>query len=178
MNENLSKQLDAYLSFFPIEEPAMQGLATELQSKKDLFSRKTVPGHITASGIVVTKNRLLMIRHPGLGKWLQPGGHVENGETPLQAAIREVEEETGMPSRLHPWHHLRQFPVDIDIHEIPANDKKSEPRHLHYDFRYLLRGALLPAQGEHPAAWKEITSIEEKGLANLVRKIGGLKISE
>ena len=30
------------------------------------------------------------------GKWLGVGGHVEEGETPFQAVVREVKEETGL----------------------------------------------------------------------------------
>lgn len=42
--------------------------------------------------------RLLFIRHrkpPLAGRWLPPGGHVDPGETPEEAARREVLEETG-----------------------------------------------------------------------------------
>ena len=45
---------------------------------------------------VVQDGKILLIRkHRGLGKGMLngPGGRVEDGETPLEAAIREVEEE-------------------------------------------------------------------------------------
>ena len=50
--------------------------------------------------------RLLLVRRgtePGRGLWSVPGGRVEAGETPRQAVVREVEEETGLritPGRL------------------------------------------------------------------------------
>jgi 8-oxo-dGTP pyrophosphatase MutT (NUDIX family) len=178
MTEYLLKQLTAYLSFFPAERRKIHPLIAEIEIRTDILNRKTSPGHITASGIVVSKNRLLMIRHPGLGKWLQPGGHVENSETPLQAAIREVEEETGMPTTSHAWHRRQQFPVDIDIHRIAANERKSEPAHIHYDFRYMLEGSAPLTSGEHPAQWKEIAGVEEDGLVNVIKKINDLKIDE
>jgi 8-oxo-dGTP pyrophosphatase MutT (NUDIX family) len=40
--------------------------------------------------------RFLLIKHRKLGKWLAPGGHIEPNESPDDAAIREVREETGL----------------------------------------------------------------------------------
>lgn len=41
-------------------------------------------------------DELLLIHHRRLGKWLPPGGELETGETPLEAAARELKEETGL----------------------------------------------------------------------------------
>jgi mutator protein MutT len=49
--------------------------------------------------VTVSHDRLLMVRRgrsPGAGKWSIPGGRVEPGETPEQAAVRELMEETGV----------------------------------------------------------------------------------
>lgn len=42
------------------------------------------------------QNRLLMVRHKARSTWEFPGGHVESGETVLEAACREMYEETGV----------------------------------------------------------------------------------
>lgn len=42
------------------------------------------------------KGEVLLQRRGDFGKWGFPGGAVELGETPEQAAIREVKEETGL----------------------------------------------------------------------------------
>src|SRR5258705_5480838 len=44
--------------------------------------------------------RVLLIRHARLGKWLPVGGEIEAGETPLEAARRELREGTGLESPL------------------------------------------------------------------------------
>ena len=47
--------------------------------------------------------RLGLIKHPRLGRMMIPGGHVEPEESPAEAALREVTEETGLAVRLvHP----------------------------------------------------------------------------
>jgi 8-oxo-dGTP pyrophosphatase MutT (NUDIX family) len=49
----------------------------------------------TASVLVLRPDRrILLLFHEKLRVWLGPGGHIEPGETPDEAAVREVEEET------------------------------------------------------------------------------------
>lgn len=45
---------------------------------------------------VVCRGSVLLHRHRKLGMWLPPGGHIEPGELPDEAAVREVLEETGV----------------------------------------------------------------------------------
>jgi 8-oxo-dGTP pyrophosphatase MutT (NUDIX family) len=100
------------------------------------YSRENLEGHITASGLVIKNNKVLLILHPYIKKWFQPGGHIDEGELPIEAAIREVYEETGlvcMSAIENP------DPIDVDLHEIPAKSSKNESAHLHIDLLYQLR---------------------------------------
>ena len=44
------------------------------------------------------KNRMLMVcqHHEDRDIWMVPGGGIEEGESSLEAAVREVDEETGL----------------------------------------------------------------------------------
>lgn len=112
----------------------MQALLAEnpLSWRRDSFA----PGHFTASAFLTSPalDSLLLIFHPKLHLWLQPGGHVEAGDDSiLAAARREAREETGLTQfSLHP---ACPDIFDVDIHTIPA--RKDEPSHLHLDVRFL-----------------------------------------
>ena len=111
------------------EERAVARLSALLAGAPDPFARTTLPAHVTASAVVRGPDgRLLLHRHRRLARWLQPGGHVESGEAPAAAAVRETAEETGLvPS------HPRHGPVLLHVDEHPGPD-----RHVHLDLRYLL----------------------------------------
>ena len=47
-------------------------------------------------------DRVLVIKHRRLGTWLPIGGELEPGETPLEAAVRELREETGLAGAFRP----------------------------------------------------------------------------
>jgi 8-oxo-dGTP diphosphatase len=54
----------------------------------------------TAYAIAFDGDRFLMVRHPRRGGWEMPGGHVEPGESPEEAASREFIEESGYSIRI------------------------------------------------------------------------------
>lgn len=56
---------------------------------------------MTAAGLVVHQQQVLLVKHAKLGIWLAPGGHIDEHELPHIAALREVKEETGLSAYIH-----------------------------------------------------------------------------
>ncbi|MBR9680838.1 MAG: NUDIX domain-containing protein [Candidatus Altiarchaeota archaeon] len=53
--------------------------------------------HFAVTVYMFNKDKeILLIKHPKLGVWLPPGGHLEKNELPTEGASREVLEEIGM----------------------------------------------------------------------------------
>lgn len=100
---------------------------------------------VCASSIVMKDRRILLLWHEKLGIWLYPGGHVEQNETPEQAAIREALEETGMkirvlnPDRRKPMESKEASelsrPFKILLEDVPYKTG----HHIHFDMVYLCR---------------------------------------
>jgi len=103
----------------------------------DPFDRRIGEGHLTGSALVVSSagDRVLLLHHRKLDRWLQPGGHADPGEASGETvALREAREETGIARlALHP---TAPRPLDVDVHAIPA--RGDEPAHEHLDLRYLV----------------------------------------
>jgi 8-oxo-dGTP pyrophosphatase MutT (NUDIX family) len=119
--------------------------------------------------VVTGPEGVLLLLHKKLGIWVQPGGHIDAGESPWEAARREAEEETGL--RFAPW------PGDpplahLDVHPGGAG-------HVHLDLRYRLVPAgdrtPRPPSGEsqevHWFDWPAALNVSDPGLRGLLRSI-------
>lgn len=126
----------------PREERSLRRILAFLAWLPQPFDEGADPTHVTVSGIVLAGRRVLLHRHRRLGIWLQPGGHLEPGEEPSAAVLREVQEESGLIAG-HPA--TGALLVHVDVHEGGRG-------HLHLDLRYLLQGRddvpLEPAKDE------------------------------
>lgn len=132
----------------------------------DPFDQELDSVHVTGSGIVVGDRGVLLLKHKRLGIWLQPGGHIDPGETPWEAARREAEEETGLPAQLGGPFDEAGVPalVHVDVHDGGRG-------HTHLDLRYLIDvGAADPSPPEGESqeiawfAWPVALAIADPGL--------------
>ena len=142
---------------------AFDALAAPLDQESD-------PIHVTGSGIVVGARGVILLEHKRLGIWLQPGGHIDPGETPWDAALRESREETGLAVSF-------VGPVDdagvpelihVDVHEGGRG-------HTHLDLRYLIDGGDAdpdPPEGESQQidwfGWESAIDRADPGLRGIL----------
>lgn len=75
---------------------------------------------MTAAGCLIYKGTVLLIKHKKLGLWLNPGGHIDPGELPHEAAEREFYEETGVFVEAI-WTHIDTLP-GLSAKQCQAND--------------------------------------------------------
>lgn len=100
---------------------------------------------MTATVYILHQEKVLLIFHKKLQKWLPPGGHLLPNELPPEGAVREVEEETGLKVQLisqenvwiEPRFNGKSFerPYMCLLEHIP--EYKGQPAHEHVDFIYI-----------------------------------------
>jgi len=99
----------------------MQPMVTSKHDAQESQNDVTFPVTcLTAAGCLIHEGKVLLVKHKKLGLWLNPGGHIDPGELPHEAAEREFYEETGVFVEAI-WTHVDSLPA------LPnsAKDKKS-----------------------------------------------------
>jgi 8-oxo-dGTP diphosphatase len=76
----------------------------------------------------------LVIKHRRLATWLPIGGELEPGETPLEAAVRELREETGLAGSFQP---LRDAPAGVPPGLIGYEEHTAGSKGLHMNFVFV-----------------------------------------
>ena len=161
----LPAELDRYRTRWPSEAATVDLFLALLAEGFAAFRRERLAGHFTASAWVVAADgaRTLLTHHRKLGLWLQPGGHAD-GDTELpRAALKEAEEETGLPGL-----RIESGIFDLDRHWIPEH--KGVPAHWHYDVRYVVHAgadeAFVVSEESHALAWREIAELAQEETAD------------
>jgi 8-oxo-dGTP diphosphatase len=132
--------------------------ATDNDSVTEADGRTRIP----CVGAVIRDHtgRLLMIQRghdPGKGLWSIPGGRIEPGETPEQAVVREVREETGLDVSCGPLLGTAELP-GLDGAIVDIRDYRA----------FLTQGSAEAAAGDDAAdvRWvsdAQATAMDERG---------------
>lgn len=165
---------DAVCARDPVDERERMSQRTFLEHfdrLADPCSEHADPVHVTGSAIIVGERGVVLHLHKRMNLWLQPGGHIEPGETPWDAAVREAEEETGLAVELvadplgNGVDPTTPTLAHVDVHPGPRG-------HTHLDMRYILVAAAddpAPPPGESQDVrwfgWDEAIAVADPGLA-------------
>jgi 8-oxo-dGTP pyrophosphatase MutT (NUDIX family) len=163
---DLRRLVDAHIPADLREAEAKERFLAELDRLERPLDETAGPVHVTASAVVAGRRGTLLHRHRKLGRWMQPGGHLDPGESPPDAALREAQEETGL-ALVHPPGGPAF--IHLDVHQAAVG-------HTHLDLRYVVIGSdedPRPPPGESPEArwygWGEAAAIADESLVGALR---------
>jgi 8-oxo-dGTP pyrophosphatase MutT (NUDIX family) len=179
----LDQDLERYGQFWADDRPeALMRYRQFVGSSSDCCHRSHVEGHCTGSALIVSPDleQTLLLYHPFLKRWLQPGGHADGDPDLLQVALREASEETGLATeqfKLFKLYGQSRVPLDLDIHPIP--ERGTEKAHYHYDLRFLLiadpQATLTPESEEMLLEWVPLGRVsqrtDEESVLRMIRKV-------
>jgi 8-oxo-dGTP pyrophosphatase MutT (NUDIX family) len=141
-----------------------------VEAHPDALHRHCRAGHLTGSAVVVDddRQRVVLLHHRKLDRWLQPGGHADGDGDLAGVARREAAEETGLAD-------LRVVApaIDLDVHPIPA--RGPEHPHHHYDLRFVvLAGPGAQPRVNHESIdvrWVRIADLDDYGVSGELRHL-------
>lgn len=158
----LLRMLERYAELHPSERDVVEQVAELVAEHANCFERTCRPGHITGAAWVVSsdRQRVALVHHRKLGRWLQPGGHADGDGDVTTVAWREATEELGLVALQLIDTGGTLVPLDIDVHDIPARydheGQLIEDAHQHHDIRFLFVASderLMVSHESHAVAW-------------------------
>jgi 8-oxo-dGTP pyrophosphatase MutT (NUDIX family) len=138
--------------------------------------------HFCSSVIILSTSvpaKALLIHHKKFNAWMEPGGHMRPDENPVEAAIREVQEETGLDvtdyfdagTKLDDRATL--VPRPAYIAEEGIDEQTHEPAHHHIDLIYSIRIPEQPVKNEesksHDIGWFTLEQMSQLPMLENVR---------
>ncbi|MEO5813392.1 MAG: NUDIX hydrolase [Rhodanobacter sp.] len=171
--DSLIDALRRYRDLWPAEAATVAQFEHFLATPEGIFERRHAHGHFTGSAWLVSADgqRVLLLHHRKLGRWLQPGGHAVGDADLAQVALREAGEETGVTGS-----RIEGGIFDIDRHRIPLRGTQAD--HWHYDVRHVVRaGADEHFTRNHESralAWRPVRDVaNDVTLDSSLRRMAG-----
>lgn len=169
----LASQLAEYRRRWPQEGAVVAEFLALLQDRENPFRRERLAGHFTGGAWLVSADgqRILMTHHRKLGRWLQLGGHADGDTDMALVALKEAEEESGLPGLTVEGDAI----FDLDRHWIP--ERRDVPGHWHYDVRYVVRAgaveSFIVSEESLDLAWRPIAPMAtdaDESMSRMARK--------
>lgn len=135
---NLITELERFHPWNEQEERDREELLRRLRSGEELYSRKNLSAHLTASAWVTSSDRrqVLLAYHNLYNSWAWLGGHADGERDLLAVAVRETKEESGL-TEVRP---VSAGIYSVEILTVDGHEKRGVyvPSHLHLNVTYLL----------------------------------------
>jgi len=112
-----------------------------------------------AGGIIINQFNKIAIVNQNYDSWSLPKGHIDKGETAIDAAIREIYEETGIinPALIKKIGTYERYRIGLD-----GNDDLSELKTIHIFLFKSNQKKLNPIDKNNPEAkWIDIKEVED-----------------
>lgn len=124
------------------------------------------------------RGEVLVIQHRRLGTWLPIGGELEPGETPLEAAVRELREESGLVGRFSP---LARAPDGVPPGLIGYEEHQAGTKGLHMNFVFVADvpddAVVTPNDEFDEYRWVDTDALDELDSPVNVRQFGYLALA-
>ena len=171
----LKEKIENYTPYDEQEVRDKEQMLKFIDSFSDVLTRNNILGHFSASAFVVNKERtkMLVVYHIINDGWIYPGGHADGEEDFLSVAVREVEEETGLKTKI----------LDNNIYAIQSAPVKGHIKygkyvsaHIHFDVLYLMEAddmiPLVFREDESKGVkWIPFEEADNETMCNFIRPI-------
>jgi len=170
LRDDVLRTLAAWNAPSPEQDDLRHAFVGFVLAREDATWRSCVPGHVTASAVLLDHERtqVALVLHRIVRLWVVPGGHLEAGDRRLaDAAAREVAEETGVEARFDP------VPLELSCHAFTC---RNSPPTRHYDVAFVgvadPSAQLVVSDESHDVRWWPVGALPEPLARRMPRTIG------